>query len=243
MVPERSVCIAIDGEAAAGKSTLARSLAERLGFLYFDTGVMYRAVTWTALQRGVDTTDESAVTALAGQLRIEVAPPTCQDLRRAYTVRVDGEDITGAAHEPAVDAQVSIVAAYAEVRRVLREQQRHIGLQQDVVMVGRDIGTAVMPDAALKIYMVASVAERARRRHAELSARGEDVTYREVLASMQRRDYTDSHRAVHPLQAAPDAVIVDTDGAGPEEVLERVLAMVRARGILSGDREVANRAG
>lgn len=207
-------------------------LAERLGYLYFDTGVMYRAVTWAALQRGVDIADETAVAALARALRIEVASPTCSD-GRAYTVCADGEDITWAIREPAVDSQVSVVAAYSEVRRILRGQQRAIGQAQDVVMVGRDIGTAVMPDADVKIFMRASAAERARRRHAELLARGESVTYADVLASMQQRDYIDSHRAVHPLRAAPDAVIVDTDGAGPDEVLERVLVLVRARVDLS----------
>jgi cytidylate kinase len=228
MEPDRSVCIAIDGEAAAGKSTLGRMLAERLGYLYFDTGVMYRAVTWAALQRGVDIADEAAVAALAQALRIEVISPTCAD-GRAYTVRADGEDITWAIREPAVDSQVSTVAAYSEVRRVLREQQRAIGRAQDAVMVGRDIGTAVMPDADVKIFMRASAAERARRRHAELQARGESVTYAEVLASMRQRDYTDTHRAVHPLRAAQDAVIVDTDGLVPDEVLERVLGIVRER--------------
>jgi cytidylate kinase len=226
MAPRSTVCIAIDGEAAAGKSTLGELLAEKLGYLYFDTGVMYRAVTWMALQRGVDVADETAVTALAKGLRIQVVPPTCQD-GRPYTVFADGEDVTWAIREPDVDGAVSDVAAYPGVRHTLREQQRAIGLAQDVVMVGRDIGTAVMPDADLKIFMRASVDERARRRHAELRARGEQVAYAEVLASMQQRDHTDSHRTIHPLRAAPDSVIVETDKVSADEVLARVLVIVR----------------
>mgnify|MGYP005846476055 CR=1 FL=1 len=228
MLAGRNICIAIDGEAAAGKSTLGRLLAERLGYLYFDTGVMYRAVTWVALQRGIDPADEEAVAALAAALRIEVVSPTCSD-GRAYTVCADGEDVTWAIRDPTVDRYVSVVAAYAEVRRFLRQEQRAIGQSQNVVMVGRDIGTAVMPDADVKIYLRALPGERARRRYAELQARGEAVTYDDVLTSMQTRDYTDSHRAVHPLRPAADAVIVDTDGASPQEVLERVLAIVRER--------------
>jgi cytidylate kinase len=228
MVAGRNICIAIDGEAAAGKSTLGRLLAERLGYLYFDTGVMYRAVTWVALQRGIDLADEAAVAGLAVALRIEVTSPTCSD-GRGYTVYADGEDVTWAIRDPAVDRYVSVVAAYAEVRRILREQQRAIGQSRNVVMVGRDIGTAVMPDADVKIYLRASPAERARRRTAELQARGESVTYEDVLTSMQTRDYTDSHRAVHPLRPADDAVIVDTDTASPQEVLELVLAIVHER--------------
>jgi len=228
MAAGRSICIAIDGEAAAGKSTLGRLLAERLGYLYFDTGVMYRAVTLVALQRGIDPGDEAAVAALATALRIEVASPTCSD-GRTYTVCADGDDVTWAIRDPAVDRYVSVVAAHGEVRRILREQQRAIGVRQNVVMIGRDIGTAVMPDADVKIYLRASPAVRARRRTAELQARGESVSYDDVLTSMQTRDYTDSHREVHPLRPAEDAIIVETDNASPQEVLEHVLAIVQER--------------
>ena len=248
MVRRHSICIAIDGEAAAGKSTIGQMLAERMGYLYFDTGVMYRAVTWAAQQRGVDVTDEMAVTALAESLDIRVTPPTrapCAPLQeqgtienrglpqdgRQYTVRADGVDVTWATREPTVDGAVSIVAAYPGVRRALAEQQRRVARAQDVVMVGRDIGTFVMPDADLKIYMRASAPERARRRCAERQARGDDGSYDEVLASMQQRDYLDSHRAVAPLRAAADAVMVDTDGLGAEEVLARVAALVDERSL------------
>ncbi len=163
MGQEHTVCIAIDGEAAAGKSTIGSLLAERLGYLYFDTGVMYRAVTWAALQRGVDVMDEAAVTALSEALNIRVTQPTSHDGRQ-YDVCADQVDVTWAIREPAVDGVVSIVAAYAGVRRALVGQQRHIARAQDVVMVGRDIGTIVMPHAALKIYVRAPAEERAWRR-------------------------------------------------------------------------------
>jgi len=228
MALKHTVCIAIDGAAAAGKSTIGSLLADRLGYLYFDTGVMYRAVTWAALQRRLDVVDEAAVTALAESLSIQVTSPTCQDGRQ-YTVLADGVDVTWAVREPAVEAAVSIVAAYSGVRRALVVQQRRIGHTQDVVMVGRDISTVVMPDADLKLFMSASAEERARRRYAELRARGDDTGYDEVLASMRRRDYLDSHRAVAPLRIASDAVVMETDGLSIQQVLETALALVDNR--------------
>jgi len=191
----RSSVIAIDGAAASGKSTIGSILARRLGYLYFDTGVMYRAVTWAALEQGISIEDEAAVTALAELLLIEVVPAT-QDDGRQYTVYADGQDVTWAIRQPAVDAAVSPVSAYSGVRRALTEQQRRIAAHGRIVMVGRDIGTVVLPQAALKLYMKASVEERARRRYLECRARGENTTYQDVLSSMQRRDQIDSERAL-----------------------------------------------
>jgi len=219
--------IAIDGEAAAGKSTIGSLLARRLGYLYFDTGVMYRSVTWAAIQRGLDVGDEPAITALAERLVIQVMAASCGDGRQ-YTVLADGHDVTWAIRQPAVDASVSVVAAYGGVRRALTAQQRQIARSQKVVMVGRDIGTVVMPDAPLKIYMRASVEERARRRHLESLARGESIGYPEVLASMRRRDQIDSQRECAPLRAAPDAILVDTDGLTVDQVLCRVWSLVQS---------------
>ena len=156
--------IAIDGPAASGKSTLGRRLADALGYLFFDTGVMYRAVTWLALQRGTDVNDESAIAALAENAQIDVLPASKPD-GRACDVMVEGRDITWAVRQTDVDRNVSTVATYREVRRALTEQQRRIGLRGKVVMVGRDIGTVVLPEADLKIYLDASAAERANRRH------------------------------------------------------------------------------
>lgn len=218
--------IAIDGEAAAGKSTIGSLLAQRLGYLYFDTGVMYRAVTWAAIERGLDVGDEPPVTALAERLLIQVTTPDQSDGRQ-YTVLADGQDVTWAIRQPEVDAAVSVVAAYRGVRRALTAQQRQIGRHQNVVMVGRDIGTVVMPDAPLKIFMRASVEERARRRHLECLARGEGISYGEVLASMRRRDQIDSQRDDSPLRAAPDAILLDTDGLTVDEVMCRVWRLVQ----------------
>lgn len=221
----RPSTIAIDGPAASGKSTVAELLAHRLGYLYFDTGVMYRAVTWAALLRGIPIEDEPAVTLLAEQLRIDVTPPTADDGRQ-YTVLADGVDVTWAIRTPEVDANVSPVSAYPGVRRALVAQQRRVAAGGRVVMVGRDIGTVVLPDADFKLYLDASVEERARRRWREVRARGEEADYEGVLVSMRRRDRIDSNREVAPLCVAEDAVVVDTTDLSIEEVLAEVERLV-----------------
>jgi CMP/dCMP kinase len=227
------ITIAIDGPAASGKSTVSELLARRLDYLYFDTGVMYRAVTWAALERGVPIEDEVAVTALAEHLRIDVVAPTVEDGRQ-YTVLADGADgasvdVAWAIRAPAVDANVSAVSAYPGVRKALVAQQRRVAAKGPVVMAGRDIGTVVLPDADLKIYLDASAEERARRRCQELQRRGEEADYEAVLASMRRRDEIDSSRAVSPLRAAEDAVVVDTTDLDIEEMLAEVERLVRER--------------
>ncbi len=221
----RPSTIAIDGTAASGKSTIGRLLARALGYLYFDTGVMYRAVTWAALQRGIPIDDEAGVTALAQSLTIEVLRPTVDDGRQ-YTVLADGEDVTWDIRREEVDQGVSPVSAYAGVRAALSAQQRRIARQGRIVMVGRDIGTVVLPDADLKIYLDASVAERAARRCQELRDRGQEAEYEAVLASLRRRDQIDSSRALAPLRPAKDAVIIDTTPLDVLQVLRRVLDLV-----------------
>ena len=213
--------IAIDGPAASGKSTLGRRLADSLGYLFFDTGVMYRAVTWLALQRGIDVRDEAAVTALADDIQIDVLPASKPD-GRACDVIVEGKDITWQTRRPEVDANVSIVAAYRGVRRAMSDQQRRIGQRGRVVMVGRDIGTVVLPEADLKIYLDASADERARRRHNEIEVRGENSDYDDILAKVIERDRIDSTRDVAPLKAATDAVVINSDQMNADEVFERV---------------------
>jgi cytidylate kinase len=217
--------IAIDGPAASGKSTLGHKLAQALGYLYFDTGVMYRAVTWLALCRGIDIDDEGAITLLAEQVKIDVRPPSTQD-GRAYDVIVDGQDITWEIRLPQVDANVSPVSAYAGVRKALTAQQRRIGKRGSVVMVGRDIGTVVLPEAELKIYLDASVEERARRRYQELRGRGEPADYDHILQAMRKRDQIDSNRKVAPLRPAEDAQILCSDGLDADQVLQVAKAMV-----------------
>lgn len=220
--------IAVDGPAASGKSTIAELLAQSLGYLYFDTGVMYRAVTLAALRRLGVVNDEQAVTHLAETVHIDVREASQPDGRKS-DVLLDGVDITWEIRAPEVDANVSVVSAYPGVRVAMTEQQRRIGKRGKVVMVGRDIGTVVLPDADLKVYMDASVEERARRRYDEVRQRGEAADYEAILASMRRRDEIDSTRKVAPLRPAEDAVIVSTDGLSIEQVLEKIQALVKAR--------------
>jgi cytidylate kinase len=182
---------------------------------------MYRAVTWAALERGIPVRDEKRVTKLAESLTIEVGAPGQQDGRQ-YTVYADGQDVTWAIRRPDVDANVSPVSAYPGVRRALTEQQRKIAARGRMVMVGRDIGTVVLPAADLKLFIRASVQERARRRYQECRSRGEEVTYEQVLDSMRRRDEIDTQRTYAPLRPAEDAIIIDTDGLDIEQVLDRI---------------------
>jgi CMP/dCMP kinase len=214
--------IAIDGPAASGKTTLARLLAERLDYLFFDTGVMYRAVTLAALQRGVPASDRSAVERIAEEMDIDVHPASVDD-NRLYDVVADGQDVTWAIRSRDVDAHVSQVSAYPGVRQAMTRRQREIGLRGRVVMVGRDIGTVVLPEADLKLYVVASLAERARRRHQELLDRGEAADREAIEAAMAERDRYDSSRALAPLRPAEDARILDTTDLTADEALHHVL--------------------
>jgi CMP/dCMP kinase len=181
---------------------------------------MYRAVTWLVLQRGVDVHNESAVTAVAQQAVIDVKPASSSD-GRTCDVMVDGQDVTWATRGPQVEANVSIVAAYRGVRHAMSEKQREIGKRGRVVMVGRDIGTVVLPDADLKIYLDASLQERARRRHQQDLLHGTRSDYNEILKAVTERDRIDSTRDIAPLRAAPDAVILDSDKLSADEVFDR----------------------
>jgi CMP/dCMP kinase len=220
--------ISIDGPAGSGKSTIGKMLADHLGYLYFDTGVMYRAVTWGALERNLSIEDEAVIGRLAEQLDIDVRPVIGEE-DSGYEVILDGEEITREIRQPEVDAWVSVIASYPQVRQALSQQQRRVGLRGRVVMVGRDIGTVVLPEADLKIYLDASLEERASRRFRELVAGGQKTRYEEVLASMRNRDEIDSTREVAPLRAAHDAAIIDTDGLSIEQVFKTVLVLVEER--------------
>jgi cytidylate kinase len=218
--------IAIDGPSASGKSTLGLRLAEALGYLFFDTGVMYRAVTWAALDKGIEIKDETAVTQLAETAQIDVRPSSRNDGRTSDVI-INGRDVTWETRTPEVEANVSPVSAYRGVRKALTTQQRRIGQRGSVVMVGRDIGTVVLPEADLKIYLDASAEERARRRHVEILQRGGQADYEQILAGMRKRDEIDSTRSFSPLQAARDAIILDSDMMSADEVFSRVEALCR----------------
>jgi CMP/dCMP kinase len=216
---EPPAIITIDGPAGSGKSTIGELLARRVGYLYFDTGVMYRAVTLAALQQGQDYRNGARMEDLARQIQIDVQPPGIQDGRQ-YTVLVDGNDVTWDIREPEVDQTVSIVSRHPGVRVELIRQQRIIGHRGKVVMVGRDIGTIVIPDAPLKIYLHTSLRERARRRHAELSAKGTNTLLEQVQADIARRDELDDH----VMQPASDALVLDTETCAPHECVDWIIS-------------------
>lgn len=219
-------CIAIDGPAGSGKSTIGEMLARQLGYLYVDTGAMYRAVAWLALHEDVDINDGKALGELAQRADIVIGHPHVADGRQ-YTVTVHGRDVTWDIRNTAVTGAVSAVSAHPEVRKILIAQQREMARQGNVVMVGRDIGAVVLPDAELKIYLTASLAERARRRHAELVARlGENnrevPDLRTIERDIERRDDID-HDNMRP---AIDAVVIETDYLSIEQVLDAIAPYV-----------------
>ena len=218
--------IALDGPAASGKSTLGRTLADSLGYLFFDTGIMYRAITWIALRHDLDLLNEALITELAQNAQIDIRPPSKDD-GRACDVLIGGKDVTWDMRGDDVDANVSVVSAYAGVRKALSDHQRRIGMRGKVVMVGRDIGTVVLPEADIKIYLDASAGERAKRRYEEIIARGEKADYDEILRKVIERDRIDSTRAVAPLRPADDAVVIDSDKMDAAQVFEHVLALCK----------------
>jgi len=222
----RPPIVAIDGPAGAGKSTVTRAFAERLGLIYLDTGAMYRAVTWLVQSRGVDAADAAAVAPLLDDLDLQLSTAAAGSQR----VSVNGRDVTEAIRSPEVTGQVSVVAAHGCVRAALTRQQQAMGERGGLVAEGRDIGTAVFPGAELKVFLTASVAERARRRALDLQQRGFAVPpLAELEAQIAERDHLDSSREVAPLTQAADAEELITDGLGIEAVIERLLALFRER--------------
>jgi len=221
--------IAIDGPAGAGKSSVARLLAKRLGFLHIDTGALYRALTLEVLRNSVKPTDAQEVAKIAEQANIEITPGS-----EGIRVLLNGEDVTKAIREPMVSENVSLVAQHPEVREYLLVLQRQLAADGGTVMDGRDIGTVVLPEADLKIFLTASAEERARRRMKELRAQGYKVTYKDVLLSIRARDNLDAERLVAPLRAATDAVPVDTTGKDVDTVVEEILGHLSTVGGLDG---------
>ena len=217
----KNVSVAIDGPAAAGKSTIAKRVAAILGYVYIDTGAMYRAFTWAVMEAGLDCQDEKASCSLIGKVAIT--------LEEDGHVICNGNDVTRAIREPRVSGNVSYIASYKDIRLELVEMQRALAKSKSVVMDGRDIGTYVLPKAEVKIYQIASVECRAKRRYDENLLKGIPTSMEDVIADVKKRDYIDSHRDFAPLRQAEDAIALDTSEMTIEEVVEAVLKIIHEK--------------
>lgn len=219
---EKHYAVAVDGPSGAGKSTLAKAVAKDLRIMYVDTGAIYRVIGLAAFRRGVEPRDEAAVTALLPELEIGMRHGE-DGLQRMY---LNGEDVTGDIRLPEISMYASAVSALPPVRAFLLEMQRRLAREQSVIMDGRDIGTVVLPDAEVKIFLTASPEIRAKRRFLELEQRGTPKPYDEVLAELRERDYNDSHRDIAPLKQAEDAALVDTSGLDFEQSKALILKKI-----------------
>lgn len=215
---ERPISVAIDGPAAAGKSTVAKRVAAILNFTYIDTGAMYRAFTWAVMERGLDPQDEKA--------SCSIIPEVTIDLREDGSVFCCGQDVTRAIREPRVSGNVSYIASYKDIRLALVDMQRALANAKSVVMDGRDIGTYVLPNAEVKIFQIASVETRAERRYKENVAKGIPTSFEDVVEDVKKRDYIDSHRAFAPLTPASDSVELDTSSLSIDEVVDAILKII-----------------
>ena len=215
--------IAIDGPAGAGKSTIARLAAKELGFIYVDTGALYRTIGLAAQRRGIDPSDTQAVISLLSDINVELA----FNEQHEQIVLLNGEDVSDYIRTPEISMLASAVSAIPEVRAYLLETQRELARRNNVIMDGRDIGTVVLPDAQIKIFLTASPECRARRRYEQLIEKGMDVNYDDILKDVVDRDYADSHRAVAPLKPADGAVIVDTSWQSKETSVEQLISIMR----------------
>ena len=218
------ISVAIDGPSGAGKSTLAKRLAKELGYLYVDTGAMYRSIGLYALRQGVDPRDEAAVTALLPRIQIEL-----RYVNGAQRVLLCGEDVSEAIRAENVGMATIAVSAHPPVRAFLLELQRGMARTHDILMDGRDIGTVILPNATVKIFLTASAEARADRRFKELQEKGVDTDYQTVLEDIRRRDYQDSHRATAPLRQAEDAVLVDTSDMDLEQSFQAMKSVILSR--------------
>lgn len=214
--------VAIDGPAGAGKSTVARAAAKEIGFIYVDTGALYRAVGVNALRKGIDTKDKPAVAASLADISVDLVFENGEQ-----KVLLNGENVSAEIRTPPASMAASDVSAVPEVRAFLFDLQRDIAKRNCCIMDGRDIGTVVLPDAKVKIFLTASPEERATRRYKELIEKGTDVKYEDVLAELIERDYNDSHREIAPLKPAEDGVIIDTTGLSLEESIATIVKTVK----------------
>ena len=215
------IAVAIDGPAAAGKSTIAKIVAEKLHFIYIDTGAMYRAFTWYCLSKGLNCQNEEECVAVIPEVKIE--------LKEDHVVLCNGQDVTREIRLPNVSSNVSYIASYKDIRLALVELQREMAKKGSVIMDGRDIGTYVLPNAEVKIYQIASVETRAIRRYDENIAKGIACTLEEIEEDVRKRDYIDSHRDFAPLKPASDAILLDTSFLSIDEVVEEVLKIIEQK--------------
>lgn len=218
-----SIAIAIDGPAGAGKSTIAKAAAKELGFIYVDTGALYRAIGLAASRRGLTADNKTEVVSMLDDIKVELA----FNENHEQIVLLDGEDVSGLIRTPEISMMASAVSAIPEVRAFLLDLQREMAHTNNVIMDGRDIGTVVLPDAKLKIFLSASAECRARRRYDQLTEGGMKVNYEDILKDVEARDYADSHRDIAPLKPAEGAVIIDTSGEDLETSVNRLLAVMR----------------
>lgn len=220
-----SIAIAIDGPAGAGKSTIARLAAKELGYIYVDTGALYRTIGLAAFRRGLTAEDKVQIIAMLPEIKVELA----FNDRQEQIVLLDGEDVSGLIRTPEISMMASAVSAIPEVRAYLLDLQRDMAHTNNVIMDGRDIGTVVLPDAKIKIFLSASPECRARRRYDELVEKGMDVKYEDILSDVIARDYADSHREIAPLKPADDAISVDTSGEDLETSVNKLLGIMREK--------------
>ncbi len=216
--------IAIDGPSGAGKSTLAKEVAKKLDYVYVDTGALYRTVGWAAISRGIDRSDEVGIAAMLKEITVDLTYEN-----GIQNVLLNGEDVSQSIRLPECSMAASAVSALPAVRQFLLDTQRNIAKHHNVIMDGRDIGTVVLPDAQIKIYLTASAEDRAKRRYEELCEKGIATTYDDVLADMKQRDYNDMHREIAPLQQAEDAILLDTSGNTLEKSVQVISDIIMNR--------------
>ncbi len=224
VLKEKGFAVAIDGPAAAGKSTVARSIAAELGFIYVDTGALYRTIGYYAHDKADSTTNAEQVTKLLPEIKLEIK--YVEGIQRIY---LNGEDVSDAIRSPEMSMAASNVSAIPAVREFLLELQRQLARENNVVMDGRDIGTVILPDAQVKIFLTASPEVRAKRRMLEYRSKGQDVDYQQLLEEIKQRDYNDSHRATAPLKQADDAVLVDNSELDFEATKHKITDIIKEK--------------
>jgi len=222
---KKGLIIAIDGPSAVGKSTIGKLIAQELGYLYIDTGAIYRAITWKVIQKNIDLNNEGLVSDLVSKIHISIKKMNLK-FKNYYLIFIDGEDVTEEIRNPKIDQNVSLIAKLPKVRKQLIDMQRNLAKNGCIVMEGRDIGSIILPYADIKLYFSASEEERIKRRYQELNERGHKISYKEVKEQILRRDVIDSNRKYAPLTKTEDAILIDTTNKTIEEVKNEILKII-----------------